>query len=115
PPREVVTHGDLTDDHILLAPGGERLAGIIDFGDACLADPAHDFAFFFAWGEAGARELARLYDPGGEDGGLINRARRHYVRFRLETLRHKASAERAAIIAELQEAVDALEREEEKR
>jgi aminoglycoside 2''-phosphotransferase len=97
PPREVVTHGDLTDEHMLLAPGHEGLAGVIDFGDACLGDPAYDFAFFFAYGEAAALEIARRYDPAGADPGLLARARGHYIRFCVERLRQAAGAEAAGI------------------
>ncbi len=40
-PRTLV-HGDVAPAHILLAPDG-TLAGVIDFGDAMVADPALDF------------------------------------------------------------------------
>ena len=63
PPREVVTHGDMSDDHMLLAHGGDRLVGVIDFANSCLGDPAYDLAYFFAYGEDAARRLVRLYDP----------------------------------------------------
>jgi aminoglycoside 2''-phosphotransferase len=33
-------HGDLSPDHILDDATADRLTGIIDFGDACLGDPA---------------------------------------------------------------------------
>ncbi|TCS93880.1 phosphotransferase [Hazenella coriacea] len=35
-------HKDLTENHLLL--NGEQLSGIIDWGDACVGDPALDFA-----------------------------------------------------------------------
>ncbi|MSQ29973.1 MAG: aminoglycoside phosphotransferase family protein [Dehalococcoidia bacterium] len=41
-PRALV-HGDIAGAHLLLDPGG-TLAGVIDFGDAMVADPALDFA-----------------------------------------------------------------------
>lgn len=91
PPREVVTHGDLTDDHMLLAQRRDRLAGVIDFGDACLGDPAYDFAFFFAYGQAAADQLAGRYDPVGDDPTLLARARGHFIRFRVEQLRRRAT------------------------
>lgn len=87
PPREVLTHGDLSDDHMLLSPGRDSLAGIIDFGDACLGDPAYDLTFFLSYGEAAARRLADRYDPMGEDPGLLARARLSHARFRIEQLR----------------------------
>jgi aminoglycoside 2''-phosphotransferase len=87
PPREVLTHGDLSDEHMLVSPGDGRLAGLIDFGDACLGDPAYDLTFFFAYGEASARRVRRLYDPAGADPTLLDRARMSYARFRIEQLR----------------------------
>jgi aminoglycoside phosphotransferase (APT) family kinase protein len=94
PAREVLTHGDLSADHMLLAPAGDRLAGVIDFGDACLGDPAYDLAFFFAYGEKPARQIVRLYDPQRSDPGLAGRARMHFLRFAIEQLRHHAPAVR---------------------
>jgi aminoglycoside 2''-phosphotransferase len=41
-PRALV-HGDISGMHTLVRPDGE-LAGVIDFGDAAIADPAIDFA-----------------------------------------------------------------------
>lgn len=87
PPREVLTHGDLSDDHILVSPREGRLAGLIDFGDACLGDPAYDLTFFFAYGDAAARRVAGRYDPRGADATLLDRARMQYARFRVEQLR----------------------------
>lgn len=37
-------HSDLNPDHLLVDPQTGQLTGIIDFSDACLADPATDFA-----------------------------------------------------------------------
>lgn len=39
----VLVHGDISGMHTLVRPGGE-LAGVIDFGDTAIADPAIDFA-----------------------------------------------------------------------
>ena len=39
-------HGDLVPEHILLAPDRSRVSGIIDWGDAMVADPALDYAGF---------------------------------------------------------------------
>jgi aminoglycoside 2''-phosphotransferase len=101
PPREVVTHGDMTDEHMLVSPAREALAGVIDFGDACLGDPSYDFAFFFAYGEAVAVEIARRYDPAGADPGLLARARGHFIRFSVERLRGASAAEAASILRAL--------------
>ncbi len=47
PPR--LLHGDYDADHILMDPATYRAAGIIDWGDACIGDPAWDFARVWAW------------------------------------------------------------------
>jgi aminoglycoside phosphotransferase (APT) family kinase protein len=39
----VLVHGDISGMHTLVRPNGE-LAGVIDFGDTAIADPAIDFA-----------------------------------------------------------------------
>ena len=39
----VLVHGDVHPAHVFVGEGG-RLAGVIDFGDALIADPALDFA-----------------------------------------------------------------------
>ena len=43
----VLVHGDLHLRHLLVGPAGAA-AGIIDWGDACLADPALDLALPYA-------------------------------------------------------------------
>ena len=47
-PHLVVLHGDLVEEHLLLSFNRERLAGIIDFGDVGLGDPADDLKGFWA-------------------------------------------------------------------
>jgi aminoglycoside phosphotransferase (APT) family kinase protein len=44
----VLAHGDLHGRHILLADGG-RLAGIIDWGDLCRADPGIDLSLYWSF------------------------------------------------------------------
>jgi aminoglycoside 2''-phosphotransferase len=41
--RPVLTHRDLGTPHLLVDPLTREPTGVIDFGDACLADPAFDF------------------------------------------------------------------------
>lgn len=43
--QPVLIHRDLGIEHVLLEPDG-RLAGVIDWGDAAIGDPAIDFAGF---------------------------------------------------------------------
>lgn len=73
PPPATVTlvHGDLHARHVLVEPGG-TLAGVIDWGDICRADPTADLspvwsalpaagreAFFAAYGQVGQASLLR--------------------------------------------------------
>ncbi|MCC6830953.1 MAG: phosphotransferase [Thermoleophilia bacterium] len=68
-------HGDLAAEHVLLDPAGVP-AGIIDWSDACLGDPARDLGGLLHWGgeplldaaltaygpvPPGTRERARWY------------------------------------------------------
>ena len=82
--QAVLTHRDLTEDHILLAANSERLAGVIDFTDAVLGDPAFDFTFLWAYGDdAPARVLASYGDA---VPGLLMRSRWWFARYRLDQI-----------------------------
>ncbi len=60
-PRRLL-HDDLRDEHLLLAPDGSRIQGIIDWTDASVGDPAHDFAGLWSWqGEAFAARVFASY------------------------------------------------------
>ena len=43
-----LVHGDLVDEHVVLDDCG-RVSGVIDWGDAGLSDPGHDFGGLWAW------------------------------------------------------------------
>ena len=68
-----LTHGDLGPEHILVTPAGD-LAGVIDWGDAAVGDPAWDFAWLLGAAPlAGERALSAY---GGEpDQRFRDRAR----------------------------------------
>jgi aminoglycoside phosphotransferase (APT) family kinase protein len=58
-------HGDLKLGHVLV--DDDRLAGVIDWGDAVVADPAWDIARFAHRADASSLSLLlEGYDPGGE-------------------------------------------------
>ena len=80
-----ITHADLRDEHILFQWGGEQLAGIIDFGDAGVGDPAFDFAYFWSYGSS---VPARIYEQYAfrDDDRLLARSYWHFVRFEIESL-----------------------------
>lgn len=73
--RTVLCHGDLHLRHVLVAGG--TAGGVIDWGDACLADPALDLSFAFAalTGEPRARCLAAYAERGRPDRATEVRAR----------------------------------------
>lgn len=54
--ERVLVHGDLHLRHVLVGPD-RKATGVIDWGDACLADPAVDLALAFAMFTAEAREV----------------------------------------------------------
>lgn len=55
PSRVVVLHGDLHARHVLVAPDGAGVAGVIDWGDVCTGDPSVDLSFAYAAFEGAAR------------------------------------------------------------
>jgi aminoglycoside phosphotransferase (APT) family kinase protein len=62
PPVEVVVHGDLGEANLLVAGG--RLAGVVDWSDAHVGDPAVDLSWFVqCLGPDGARAALAAYRP----------------------------------------------------
>jgi aminoglycoside phosphotransferase (APT) family kinase protein len=53
----VLVHGDLHARHLLVGPDG-RASGVIDWGDACLADPAVDLSLLYSAFEPADRQVA---------------------------------------------------------
>lgn len=68
---QVLTHGDLIPGNVLVADG--RLAAVIDWGYASLADPALDLVA--AWSLLGARARVPFRDLVGVDDATWERAR----------------------------------------
>lgn len=83
-PLKVVLHGDLTEDHLLLSTDRDRLAGIIDFGDVGLGDPADDLKGFWAFGAGAVAHVLKGYSGRGADPGLLERSRHAYLRYRID-------------------------------
>ena len=66
----VLVHGDLHSRH-LLVDDGKRLVGLIDWGDACLADPSVDLSIVWSFLPAeGRRVFADEYGPIDEETHL---------------------------------------------
>ncbi len=79
-----IIHDDLSDDHILVKPDG-TLAGIIDFGDANIGDPAFDFFYFWNYEDSLAHKVYKNYKF-KDDTELLNRSYWHFVRFLADEL-----------------------------
>jgi len=73
-----VRHGDLWYENVLIDPVRGSLAGIIDFGNVAVADPAVDFATQRYLGEEFAAAVLRAYtgECGSGDHDLAYRAER---------------------------------------
>jgi aminoglycoside phosphotransferase (APT) family kinase protein len=77
----VLIHGDISGPHLLL-DDASNLAGVIDFGDAMIADPALDFAGVlndFSW--AFLERVLAAYEAAG---GAIDAAARKRARFYID-------------------------------
>jgi aminoglycoside 2''-phosphotransferase len=63
--NKCLVHGDLyLQDHVFFDPKTEKIAGIIDFGDATIEDPAHDFQCLLEdGGEQFFQEITQNYRP----------------------------------------------------
>jgi aminoglycoside phosphotransferase (APT) family kinase protein len=72
-----LVHNDLWADHVLIDSRSGGVAGIIDWGDTSIGDPAVDFAGLYTWhGESWLKRVLESY-PGALDSELITRA--HYL------------------------------------
>ena len=82
----VLIHGDLSEDHILLAPGADRLGGVIDFTDAGVGDPAFDFTFLWAYGDWATARAAQVYGDADLTAAIVARSRWWFVRYSVDRL-----------------------------
>ena len=80
------THSDVTCDHLLLSPAGDRLAGVIDFGDVEIGDPAYDFGYLRSYGDWAPAHVFARYAFRDEDPGLLQRSHWQHVRYRIARL-----------------------------
>ena len=96
-----VIHGDFSEDHILLDPGEARLAGVIDFTDARLGDPAYDFAFLWAYGRWAPECVAGRYGAGAETAGVLARSFWWFTRYRVDQIWWSVSGARDYDVARI--------------
>ncbi|WP_236825112.1 MULTISPECIES: phosphotransferase [unclassified Blastococcus] len=94
----VLVHGDLHARHLLVDDGGAA-AGVIDWGDVCLADPALDLSLAYA-GFRGAARAALLAAYGPVPGEREVRARCLAVRLCAMLARYAAEHGDGALLAE---------------
>ena len=72
-----VVHGDFRADNLLVDPASGRLAGVIDWGNAAVGDPALDFMTLVLWrGWAFMHRALGAYDLPTDDG-FLDRVRYH--------------------------------------
>lgn len=83
-PFEVIIHGDMVEEHLLLSPGRDRLAGVLDFGDVGLGDPADDLKGFWAYGRAAATYVVENSFCGTTHPALLEHSHRAYLRYRID-------------------------------
>jgi aminoglycoside phosphotransferase (APT) family kinase protein len=94
----VLAHGDLHVRHLLL-DDSLGAAGVIDWGDVCLADPAVDLALGYA-ALAGPARAALLDAHGGIDAERELRARCLAVRLSALLAGYAAADDRPTLLAE---------------
>ncbi len=78
-PTPRILHDDLHVGHLLLAPDDPGcVVGWLDWGDACMGDPARDFAPMYGWGGDALLD-AMLAAYGHDDPDFRARARFHGI------------------------------------
>ncbi|HVF07543.1 MAG TPA: phosphotransferase [Actinomycetota bacterium] len=92
-----VTHGDLVPEHVLVSPSGD-LAGVLDWEEAGMDDPARDFAWFLHAAPSEGERMLAAYG-GAPDAGFLRRAALWFVLMPLHELRHGLESGRAELVA----------------
>jgi aminoglycoside phosphotransferase (APT) family kinase protein len=95
----VLCHGDFHLRHVLVRPDGAA-AGVIDWGDACLADPALDLSFGYAAFTEAARDAFFAAYGGEPDQERELRARVLAVALCAVLAEYAAVEQRPALLAE---------------
>jgi aminoglycoside 2''-phosphotransferase len=75
-----LVHGDLWYGNLLVSDDGSRLAGILDWENVALDDPARDLATLMHSGEAFTQTVMDAYERAGGvlDPALLDRALWHW-------------------------------------
>ena len=99
-PSLAVLHGDLVEEHLLLAADHLTLAGVIDFGDVGLGDRADDLKGFWAYGEAAARYAISKVAESSADPDLLNRSNRAYLRYCIDRFMERVDVDGLQSVAQ---------------
>ncbi|HEY0605684.1 MAG TPA: phosphotransferase [Herpetosiphonaceae bacterium] len=86
--QPVLVHNDLTVPHILFDSATQQLAGVIDFGDVALGDPAIDLTGLLEYGPVFVDDVIRRYGR-SLDAGFRRRLRFYRPRMWLTDLRYQ--------------------------
>ena len=100
----VLLHGDLYARHVLV-DADRGLAGVIDWGDVCLGDPAKDLSVMFSLLPPAARPVFRAA-YGEIDAATARRARFVAVKYGVALLDYASSVHDAPLVAEGERALD---------
>ncbi|MFC4536655.1 phosphotransferase family protein [Sphaerisporangium dianthi] len=77
----VFSHNDLGIEHVLAAPGGRAVTGIIDWSDAAIVDPAYDFGLLYRdLGPLALRAALSKYRTGTDEVEAISARAAFYAR-----------------------------------
>jgi aminoglycoside 2''-phosphotransferase len=106
--RVAVTHRDFTEDHILLDPTEGRLAGVIDFTDAGLGDPAFDFTCLWAYGRWAPEHTAQSYGAGAENSDMLSRSLWWFTRYRIDQVWWSVSGTREYDVVAIRRELEGL-------
>lgn len=91
-----VTHGDLAPEHVLVTPNGD-LAGVIDWEEVDVGDPAADFSWLLAMPGIGDRALGGY--GGAPDAGFATRTRLWHTLIPLHELERGIEAALSELVA----------------
>ena len=92
--QQTLCHGDLAADHILLDPETRHIAGVIDWSDAFVGDPAYDFGGILAWQGEVFADRVRALCTREYDRSLIVRARAYGLNWVVGTIRYGLATDR---------------------
>ena len=76
--QRVLVHGDLWKENVIIQHDYKRLAGVIDFSDRHLGDPAQEFAGFWDYGPQFVKNVYKNY-TGAKDNEFLERSFLYYL------------------------------------